>query len=174
MELRIAGITKESVVDGPGLRMVIFTQGCPHRCEGCHNPQTHDPLGGTSTTTDEMIKMINEAKLIRGITFSGGEPFIQAKPLCEIARAARARGLNIVTYTGFVFEELLAMGLRVPTVRELLRLTDILVDGPYRAAERDLNLAFRGSRNQRLIDVPKSLRLGRTVLWENPEQKLWA
>jgi len=167
MEIRIAGVTRESVVDGPGLRFVIFVQGCPHHCPECHNPQTHDPAGGTLTTTEVLWEMINATKLIRGVTFSGGEPFMQAKPLAELARKIKQEGLNIVTYTGFTYEQLLAIALRQLAVRDLLHLTDILVDGPYVAAKRDLSLAFRGSSNQRLIDVPKSLAAGKVVLWKD-------
>lgn len=166
MEIRIAGITKDSVVDGPGIRLVVFAQGCPHQCEGCHNPQTHDPNGGIVMDTDEIINIVDQAKLIRGVTFSGGEPFLQVEPFSILAKTIRARGYTIVTYTGFVFEELVALSLRRPAVRRLLANTDILIDGRYIAAQRDLRLAFRGSRNQRLIDVQRSLAAGRTVLWE--------
>lgn len=174
MDLRIAGITKDSVVDGPGLRLVIFTQGCPHNCQGCHNPQTHDQLGGRVVDTGDMVNLIDSAKLIRGVTFSGGEPFLQAGALAEIANHISSKDRDIVTYTGFLFEELLAMGLRVPAISELLRATDILIDGRYVSAERDISLAFRGSRNQRLIDVKKSLQAGKVILWEDPAAKIWA
>lgn len=165
MKLRIAGIDPESVVDGPGIRLVVFTQGCPHRCPGCHNPQTHDPGGGYERNLDEIQTVIENAKLIRGVTFSGGEPFLQAKPLAELARWIRYMGLDVVAYTGYLFEELLVRSRQQPDIRELLKHTDILIDGPYRSEERDTRLAFRGSRNQRIIDVPKSLRAGRTILW---------
>lgn len=166
MEIRVAGITKDSVVDGPGIRLVVFAQGCPHQCEGCHNPQTHDPNGGIVMDTDEIINIVSQTKLIRGVTFSGGEPFLQVEPFSILAKAIRDQGYTIVTYTGFVFEELAAIALSRPAVRRLLSNTDILVDGRYIAAERDLRLAFRGSRNQRLIDVPRSLAAGQTILWE--------
>ncbi len=174
MQLRVAGITQESVVDGPGLRVVIFTQGCPHHCPGCHNPQTHDPNGGHLNTIEQILPVIENSRLIRGVTFSGGEPFLQPKPLTYLAKQIQKRGLDIVTYTGFRFEELLALGLRRPEIKELLQHTDILIDGPYQAAERDLRLAFRGSRNQRLIDVQRSLRAGRVILWEDPAARIWA
>lgn len=176
MELRIAGIEKESVVDGPGLRFVIFTQGCPHRCPGCHNPDTHDPEGGKVMNTDEILGMIAQTRLIRGVTFSGGEPFLQADVLAELAGKIKAMGLDVVTYTGFTYEQLMGRSVQSSGIRQLLAQTDILVDGPYRMAERDLGLAFRGSRNQRLIDVLPSLALGRAVLWEDSAAKklLWA
>ena len=165
MKLRIAGIDPESVVDGPGIRLVVFTQGCPHRCPGCHNPQTHDPGGGYERDIDEIQTVIENSKLIRGVTFSGGEPFLQATALAELARWIRAMGFDVVAYTGYLFEDLLIRSRQQPDIRELLKHTDILIDGPYQAEERDTRLAFRGSRNQRIIDVPKSLRTGRTILW---------
>ncbi|MDU4959847.1 MAG: anaerobic ribonucleoside-triphosphate reductase activating protein [Sporomusaceae bacterium] len=168
MEIKVAGIIRESIVDGPGLRLVIFTQGCPHHCDGCHNPETHDPDGGKSMDSTELIAMVETARLIRGVTFSGGEPFLQAAALASIAAAAKRRGLDIVTYTGFLYEHLLTLA--DAGVKALLAQTDILVDGPFIKAERDLRLAFCGSRNQRLIDVPKSLAAGRAVLWQDPYQ----
>lgn len=172
MELRIAGITRESVVDGPGIRMVVFTQGCPHACHGCHNPHTHDPNGGRLIKTSEILTLVENTKLIRGVTFSGGEPFLQPRQLAYLAKEIRRKGLDIVTYTGFVFEELLAMAVRLPHIKDLIKCTDILIDGPYRAAERDLRLAFRGSHNQRLIDIQSSLRKGKVVLWEDPAARI--
>lgn len=169
MELRIAGITKESVVDGPGLRLVIFMQGCLHHCEGCHNPDTHDPMGGEVTDTAKLLEIVNHSKLIRGVTFSGGEPFMQPRPLAYLAKRIRAKGFDIVTYTGFLFEHILAAAVQNKVIYDLLRYTDILVDGEYQADKRDLCLAFRGSTNQRLIDVQASLHKGCVVLWEDPE-----
>jgi len=166
MKIRLAGLTKESIVDGPGLRMVIFVQGCPHKCPGCHNPETHDFNGGTLADTKDIIALVRGAKLIRGVTFSGGEPFEQPESLAEIASFVRRQGLNIVTYTGYTFEEILNLGAKSAAKMELLRLTDLLIDGRYVEAERDLRLAFRGSRNQRIIDVPRSLASGKVVLSE--------
>ena len=171
MDLRIAGITKESVVDGPGIRMVIFAQGCPHNCPGCHNPETHDPNGGKVMDATEIIKLIEGANFIRGITFSGGEPFLQAYGLANIAAAAHRRNLDVVTYTGFVFEKLLEWAETDSDILALLQQTDILIDGPYRKEERDLRLAFRGSSNQRIINVPQSLTDHRIVLWQDPYMK---
>lgn len=168
MRLRLAGVVKESVVDGPGIRKVLFVQGCPHHCPGCHNPSSHDPEGGYPSTTEELTADLPEGKIVSGITFSGGEPFGQAAALAEIAAAARQRGLSVVTYTGYRFESLLEMGQQEPDVIKLLSLTDILVDGPYLQEQRDIGLAFRGSANQRLIDVPQSLTAGRAVEWRDP------
>lgn len=168
MLLRLAGIVKESVVDGPGIRMVIFVQGCPHHCPGCHNPNSHDPAGGYESSTEEVIAAMPDGKLVTGLTLSGGEPFEQSQALSIIAADAKKRGLSIVTYTGFWFEQLLEMGFQKPAVMELLQLTNILIDGPYEQDRRDLGLAFRGSANQRLIDVAASLQQRKAVDWTDP------
>lgn len=171
MKLRIAGYAPDSVVDGPGIRFVLFTQGCCHNCEGCHNPKTHDPEGGDLVPLTEIVDRIKKTRLIRGVTFSGGEPFLQAAGLVQLARQLRALGLNIITYSGFTFEQLLEKAAQDKAVKDLLSLSDILVDGPYVHTQRDLGLAFRGSRNQRLIDLPRSLRAGQAVEWD-PEDDI--
>ncbi len=168
MRIRLAGIVKESVVDGPGIRMVIFVQGCPHGCIGCHNPGSHDPAGGYESTTEELIAALPDGKLVSGLTLSGGEPFLQAEALAEIAAAAKIKGLSVMTYTGYRFELLLEIGENKPAVLALLQQTDILVDGPYEQEKRDLGLPFRGSANQRLIDVPASLSSGSVKEWMDP------
>ncbi|MDA8233482.1 MAG: anaerobic ribonucleoside-triphosphate reductase activating protein [Clostridia bacterium] len=161
MKIRIAGITRESVVDGPGLRAVIFTQGCPRCCKGCHNPDTLDPNGGIEMDVEEVLEELGPLKLIKGVTFSGGEPFIQAVAVAYLARRVKAQGKDIVTFTGYTFEELMTLSQRDEGIKELLALTNLLIDGPFREEEKDLSLSFRGSRNQRLIDVPKSLSSGK-------------
>jgi anaerobic ribonucleoside-triphosphate reductase activating protein len=166
MKLRIAGYAPDSVVDGPGIRFVLFTQGCCHDCEGCHNPKTHDPEGGDLVAISDIVDRIKKTRLIRGVTFSGGEPFLQAAALVQLARQLRALGLNIVTYSGFTFEQLLEKAAQDKAVKDLLSLSDILVDGPYVQAKRDLSLAFRGSRNQRLVDLRRSLKAGQAVEWD--------
>ena len=168
MRIRLAGIVKESVVDGPGIRMVIFVQGCPHGCIGCHNPGSHDPAGGYESTTEELIAALPDGKLISGLTLSGGEPFLQAEASAEIAAAAKSKDLSVVTYTGYRFESLLKIGETKPTVLALLQQTDILVDGPYEQEKRDLGLPFRGSTNQRLIDVAASFASGSVKEWTDP------
>lgn len=152
--LRLSGIVEESIVDGPGLRLVLFTQGCPHACKGCHNPETHDREGGFFCDVEEILAQYDENPLLSGITFSGGEPFLQAGALCAVAEKVRARGGDVVTYTGYVYEALLARTERgrEPDMARLLELTDLLIDGPYVEALRDLELPFRGSSNQRLLD----------------------
>ena len=168
MNIRLAGVEPESIVDGPGYRLTVFSQGCPHRCPGCHNPQTHDFSGGSLRDTDEIVALLGQNPLVRGVTLSGGEPMAQAAAMAEIARAARERGMNVWCYTGYTLEELLSQG--DPDRMRLLRLTDVLVDGRYLARERSLELLYRGSKNQRLIDVPKTLESGEVRLYE-PE--LW-
>ncbi|QDR80401.1 anaerobic ribonucleoside-triphosphate reductase activating protein [Sporomusa termitida] len=178
MEIRLAGITEESIVDGPGLRLVVFAQGCPHHCQGCHNPDTHDVNSGYTITLTDLFGYIEQRfagnKILRGVTFSGGEPFLQAEPLGCLAERLKALGLDIVCYSGFTFEQLGAMAITNTGVGQLLRQTDILIDGLYRANERDLGLAFRGSRNQRLIDIAATLATGQITLWEDASQKRWA
>ena len=168
MQIRLAGIVKESVVDGPGIRMVVFVQGCWHHCPGCHNENTQDPAGGYESTVDEIIAQLPTNSLISGVTFSGGEPFLQAGALAEIGRAARQRGLSIFTYTGFVFESLLAQSSNDEAIAALLSVTDVLIDGPFILEQRDISLAYRGSSNQRLLDLPASLRQGKPVEWADP------
>jgi anaerobic ribonucleoside-triphosphate reductase activating protein len=176
MKIRLAGYAPESVVDGPGIRFVLFAQGCEHNCPGCHNPQTHDREGGDLVDIAEIFERIKKAKLIRGVTFSGGEPYLQAAPLAQLARQVKALGLGLVTYSGYRFEELYAIAARDKNVKDLLAASDILVDGKYMAEKRDISLAFRGSANQRLIDVPRSLLAGQAVEWDELEtgDKLFA
>ena len=163
--MRIAGMIQDSIVDGPGFRFTLFTQGCPHHCEGCHNPETHDFSGGSEVGTDEIIKKLLSNPLTDGITFSGGEPFEQAEDCAVIARAARDNGLNVWTYSGYTFEELIQKTEQQPEVRRFLELTDVLVDGRFVLAQRSLNIKWRGSTNQRLIDVVKSLEAGTPILY---------
>jgi anaerobic ribonucleoside-triphosphate reductase activating protein len=155
MELRIAGITEESVVDGPGLRFVVFVQGCRRRCPGCQNEDTWDPAGGYAVAVTELLEQIKHARLIKGVTFSGGEPFLQPAPLAWLGRQVKKLGLDVVTFTGYTWEELLSLAQENRAVKELLEASDYLVDGPFILSERDLSLPFRGSRNQRIIDLHK-------------------
>ncbi len=164
MNLRIAGITEESIVDGPGIRYTIFTQGCPHACMGCHNPESWDYNGGYTKNTDEIINEFKENPLLKGITFSGGEPFLQAEALLRIAKAIHELGKNVVTYTGYTFEEL--QNSDFPFINDLLLETDILVDGKFIESQKNLELLFRGSENQRLIDVNMSVKNGHLTLIE--------
>ena len=156
-KLRLAGIAGDSIVDGPGIRMTLFAQGCPHHCQGCHNPETWEFDGGTWWMTDDLVKVIEENPLAKGVTFSGGEPFSQAEAFAELAGQLKNRGYEVASYSGFTMEELL-QGSREQ--RMLLEKLDVLIDGPYIEEQRSLSLAYRGSRNQRIIDVPASLRTG--------------
>ena len=165
-KLRIAGIVPESVVDGPGFRYTVFTQGCRHNCKGCHNPQTHDFNGGYTVDTDDLFAEMMADPLIRGLTFSGGDPFEQPAPLAELARKAHAAGKDIMVYTGYTFEQLTQKAASDPATAALLAQTDILIDGPFILEQRNLELKFRGSDNQRVIDVPASLRQGTAVTFE--------
>ncbi|MCL2014243.1 MAG: anaerobic ribonucleoside-triphosphate reductase activating protein [Oscillospiraceae bacterium] len=162
-KIRIAKIEKESIVDGPGLRLAVFVQGCPHRCAGCHNPQTHSFDGGQIISANEIAVLAALNPLLQGITFSGGEPFCQAEPLAALAVYAKSKGLDVVTYTGYTFEELIES--EMPGVFELLNQTDILIDGRYQQDKRDLTLKFRGSSNQRMLDCQTSLAKGYAVLY---------
>lgn len=168
MRLKLAGIVKESVVDGPGIRMVVFVQGCPHQCPGCHNPASHDPGGGYESTTEEILAQFKNNSLVSGITLSGGEPFDQAEAAALLAVDIKQRGLSVVTYTGYSFEHLMEWRQRDLSVARLMEHIDILVDGPYQESRRDISLAFRGSANQRLIDLPAALLQGRAVEWTDP------
>ena len=159
-DIRISGIVEESIVDGPGLRYVLFTQGCPHRCEGCHNPLTHPFEGGRLVSPDWVFADVRKNPIVRGVTFSGGEPFSQSAQLAPLAGRLREAGYNLTSYTGYLFEDLFADARHADFLRQL----DIVIDGPFILSEKSLMLKFRGSRNQRIIDVPRSLAEGRTVL----------
>ena len=160
--LRIAGVQQDSIVDGPGIRYVIFTQGCPH--------QTHDPEGGREADVDEILTQIGQNPLLGGVTFSGGEPFAQAEALVPVAEAVKALGKHLMIYTGYLYETLQKM--EQPGVQRLLMLTDLLVDGPFLLAERDLTLAYRGSANQRVIDLEKTRRRGEVTLYQSDYETL--
>lgn len=166
MLIRLAGLVPESFVDGPGIRFTVFVQGCPHRCEGCQNPETHDFEGGRLADVDKLFNKIISNPLISGVTFSGGEPFCQPEPLNYLAGLLKEKGYHLMSYTGYTFEELTAMSERNPNVKELLEKLDLLVDGRFELSQRSLELKFKGSRNQRIIDVPESLRAGKAVISE--------
>ena len=151
-------------MDGPGIRMTIFTQGCNHHCPGCQNPQTHDFNGGHFIEIDEILSMIDENPLLDGITFSGGDPMDQAAALVPLAREIKERGMNLVIFTGYTYERLMELSHERPDMFELLTFADILIDGPFIMAKKSLELKFRGSSNQRIIDVQKSLVEGFVVL----------
>lgn len=163
MDFRIAGTANDSIVDGPGIRFTVFTQGCPHGCKGCHNPQTHDFSGGKTADTGDIISMIKGNPLLDGVTFSGGEPFCQPLPLAEIAAAVRNSEINIITYTGYTFEYLLENADDSNHFMDLLECTDILIDGRFIIEQRSIDIPFRGSLNQRILDCRRSIEEKKAV-----------
>ncbi len=159
MLIRIAGLVPESFVDGDGIRFAIFMQGCLRNCEGCQNPETHALDGGRLVDTSEIISEIKKNPLLDGITLTGGEPLLQIDSADELARAAKNLGLSVWCYTGFTFEKL------PPETASLLENVDVLIDGEFIESQRDLELQFRGSRNQRIIDLKKTREQNKIVLW---------
>ena len=158
--LDLSGIAGDSIVDGPGIRVCIFSQGCPHHCPGCHNPETWDFGCGTPMEEETLVEVVRSNPLCRGVTFSGGEPFAQAEGFARLARMLKAQGYEVASYTGYTFEQLLH---GTPAQKELLDTIDVLIDGPFLLAEKSLEVPFRGSKNQRILDVPKSLAAGTAV-----------
>ncbi|MBQ9697573.1 MAG: anaerobic ribonucleoside-triphosphate reductase activating protein [Acidaminococcaceae bacterium] len=167
--VRIAGSKKHSSVNGPGVRYVLFLQGCPHHCPGCQNPETHDPAGGTERNVDEVIQDILQTKYLDGLTLSGGDPLMQPEAVIAITGAAKKAGLNIWLYTGWTFEQI-QKGAAGDKAKEALALLDVLVDGPFVEKLKTGNAIWRGSDNQRLIDVQRSLAVGNVI--ELPESKV--
>lgn len=168
MNIRLASsLQYDSIVDGEGLRTVLWTQGCPHNCEGCHNPTTHSFNEGYITTTDELIKELDDNfKYQDGITLSGGDPFMQPKAVNEIAKYVKSIDKNVWAYTGFEFEQLLEMSEKNNSIKELLNNIDVLIDGKFKIEELSLDLYYRGSRNQRVINVKESLKQNQVILIE--------
>ena len=164
MRFRLSGIVNDSIVDGPGLRLAVFMQGCPYGCPGCHNPQTHDVMGGREADTGEVRAMLKKNPLLDGLTLSGGEPLLQPQAAREMAEMAKAQGLNVWCYTGDTVEHMLKNC--APDVMAALEQVDVLVDGPFILEQKTLDLRFRGSRNQRLINMPATLKAGKAVLWD--------
>lgn len=161
MKIRLAAdLQPDSIVDGEGVRTVIWTQGCSHNCKGCHNPGTHDFNGGFEVDIEEIISEIKNLEGQEGITFSGGDPLFQSEACALIAKEAKECNLDIWCYTGFKFEDII----NIPKFKEFLKYVDVLVDGKFIEEEKSLNLDFRGSRNQRIIDVQESLKKGKTIL----------
>ena len=158
--LDLSGIVGDSIVDGPGIRTTVFSQGCPHHCPGCHNPETWAFGCGTPMEEETIVEIVRSNPLCRGVTFSGGEPFAQAAGFAKLARLLKQKGYEVASYSGYTFEQLLE-GNR--DQRELLETIDVLIDGPFLQDQRSLELSFRGSRNQRIIDVPRSLAAGQAV-----------
>ena len=164
--IRIAGVVKESIVDGPGLRFAVFTQGCAHHCPECHNPETWDFDGGYDCEIEKILKAMDENPLLDGITMSGGDPMYQPEAGYSLCSKVKEKGLNVVVFTGYTYEELMELEKKDPWIGKFLEVTDILIDGRYDKELRDLTLLFRGSQNQRVIDMEASRKEGRVVLHE--------
>lgn len=162
--IRLAGVVRESIVDGPGLRFTVFCQGCPHGCPDCHNKETHDFNGGYDCDISKILDAVDQDPLLDGVTFSGGEPFCQPEAFYNLAVELKKRNLHVMAYSGYTYEEL--AGLNSEPVNKLLSIIDILVDGRFVAEQRDLTLLFRGSGNQRVINMELTRQRGEVVLDE--------
>ena len=161
-KLRVLHVVEGTSVDGPGLRTSIYLAGCLHHCPGCHNPESWNMNGGEERTLDELMEIItyNEAP----VTFSGGDPLVQAEPLAHLVeRIKRETGYNVWCYTGYTWEQVKQQ----PQLMKVVKQLDVLVDSPFLMAERDTKLRFRGSSNQRLIDVQRSLTTNEVILWND-------
>ncbi|MCD7839521.1 MAG: anaerobic ribonucleoside-triphosphate reductase activating protein, partial [Erysipelotrichaceae bacterium] len=166
MKIRLYGTVNDSIVDGPGLRYTIFTQGCPHHCFGCHNPDSHDFHGGYEEDTHNIIEEILDNPLLDGVTLSGGEPMMQPLPLIEIIHKIKEHHLHIMIYSGYTYEEILQLG---ENQKLLLSLCDTLVDGRFDMSKRSLELLYKGSSNQRIINIQGSLKNNRIMIQEISE-----
>lgn len=164
--VRLSGIAYESLVNGPGMRRVFFAQGCNHNCSGCFNPETHDFYGGEEKNMDELIEDVIKNKMIKGVTFSGGDPLEQAEKFAYMAKAFKKSELNIWCYSGYTFEELLEKSKEDRGIRELLNNIDVLVDGKFEINNKKDGLRFKGSKNQRIIDIKKSFKEHKVVTLE--------
>ena len=171
MKIRLAAyLQPDSIVDGEGIRTVIWTQGCPHNCKGCHNPSTHNIEDGALVDLEEVYEIIDELEGQDGITFSGGDPFMQPKECSEIAKYARSKGYNIWSYTGYTFEQLLTLSNKKQEIMDFLNEIDVLVDGKFELLNKSYNTRFRGSSNQRIIDVKRSLQCNEVVILDKYEE----
>lgn len=167
-DIRIFGVVEESIVDGPGIRYSIFVQGCSHGCPGCHNPESHSPKGGELRSIESVLGGIRSNKLIAGVTLSGGEPFEQPHACATLVQHLKADGYNIWTFTGYLYEDLIKMSRVNPDIACLLDNIDVLVDGPFVEELKSLELDWRGSSNQRVIDLAKTRDVGAIVEWKQP------
>lgn len=171
MQIRLAAdLQPDSIVDGNGIRTVIWTQGCPHNCFGCHNKTTHDFNGGALIDIEDIKEEIDNLLFQDGITFSGGDPMCQSEACLELAKYAKNKGLNIWCYTGYTFEQLLEIGKKKKSIIEFLNYIDVLVDGKFMLEQKSLDCLYRGSTNQRLIDVKMSLINNKVCLWNKKEE----
>lgn len=173
MKIRLAaGLQTDSIVDGLGIRTVIWTQGCSHNCKGCHNKETHDFTGGKEFELEEIKKKIAKLEYQDGITFSGGDPMFQPEACSILAKFIKEQDMNVWCYTGFTFEELLKMSKKNKFIIEFLKNIDILVDGKFDIVKKSYNIKFRGSTNQRIIDVQKSLKYEKACCVELEKEEI--
>lgn len=163
MNFRIFGSEQNSIVDGPGVRLAIFFQGCIRHCKGCHNPGSWPMYGGEKIGTEVFKKIMVRDPLLAGITLSGGEPFLQPVAALDLAKFAHSKNLTVWCYSGYTFEEIKEWE---DNRKQLLQEIDVLVDGPFEIDKRSLDIPWRGSTNQRLVDVKKSLEKGEVVLYD--------
>lgn len=162
-KISVLKILEDTTVDGPGFRTSIYAAGCSHACNGCHNPESWEIHNGVWKSIDEILVHIKENFLAQ-VTFSGGDPLCQPEAFTELAKRIKSEtGKNIWCYTGFTFEKIL----RTPKLAAILPYLDVLVDGRFLEKKKDANLLFRGSSNQRIINVPQSLEEGKIVYWKS-------
>ena len=168
MKIRLATpvLMKDSIVDGEGIRTVIWTQGCSHKCPGCHNPQTHSFDDGFELDIEEVKEEIDELEGQDGITFSGGDPLYQVDACLELAKYIKSKKMTIWCYTGFTYEALISLSKNNPKIKEFLKTIDVLIDGPFVLEQKSLDCVFRGSTNQRIIDTKESLKQNKVCLVE--------
>lgn len=166
VRLAAKDIQTDSIVDGEGIRSVIWFQGCSHNCEGCHNPETHDFNAGYEVSIDDVKKQIDDLEFQTGVTFSGGDPMMQIEALAELAKYVQEKGMNVWCYTGFKYEDLLKMSDSNPYYMDALKHIDMLVDGKFVLNLKSFDVPFRGSSNQRIIDVQKSLKSKKIIINE--------
>lgn len=165
MKIRLAAdLQSDSIVDGKGIRTVIWTQGCSHNCSFCHNPSTHDFKGGELVDIEDVIERLENLEGQDGVTFSGGDPMFQPKPCSVLAKKVHELGMNVWAYTGFTYEELINSNNK--DILDFLSNIDVLIDGKFDITKKSLDLEFRGSSNQRIIDVPKSIENHKVILYD--------
>ena len=163
--LKLAGLVDDSIVDGPGFRLTVFCQGCHHHCEGCHNPDTWEFGGGNEMQEQQILEMVQANPLVKGVTFSGGEPFEQATGFTKLAKLLKKDGYEVASYSGYTFEQLMN---GTEEQKELMENIDVLIDGPFVLGLRNLSLIYRGSSNQRILDARESIIQGKAVVVKSP------
>ena len=166
-KIRLFGVANDSIVDGPGLRYSIYTQGCPHHCAGCHNPESWAMEAGEVTTIGALVDDIQKNQLIHNVTISGGDPFVQAKSVSLLVKELKTNGYTVWIYSGWTLEELTEMAKESDSIDDILNSVDVLVDGKFIESQKSLELKWKGSSNQRVIDMVKSRKQNKIVLWQD-------